>query len=888
MAIEQYTGSTVQQYTGTTVEQYTGTTVDPYSATIIQPYVGRTVTGTGTLTYPSDTSDLWAVNLIAGNTYTFELKTQTGYKGQLVGWLLDPSYKNIAASSILVSGSIFAYTPASNGTYYVDAYSDALNPFTGGYSVNVTGYTPAYTVSSTVRNATSYSLDLTKYTLAGNISAGQSVTGSVNVLNDYGVAPILWGANLQAGHTYQINLRGSGSNALNDPYLYGVLDSSGNLVAGTSNDDVSSTSKDSQVTFVASKTGVYDIFVGGYSTKTGTYTLSLSDKTPGGINLTGAGAVTIPRGSTGSASGRIDTLGNKDDVWAVSVVAGDTYAVNVGTSGTATGQLDWWLYDSTGVALPSSSVTVIGSTAIYTASKSGTIYVELHQNTQEGFLGNYTLNVTDYMPTADVTSTLQKTGTYSVDLAHTTVAGTIASGQSVTGSVNILNDYGTPPVLWAAKLLAGHSYQINLHGAGSGGGTLGDPYLYGILNSSGQLISNISSDDISATNKDSQLNITVNTTGTYDIFLGGHAGSTGTYTLDLIDTTPRSTQQNTVKMIGTLYPSTTGAVRLNGIVSVSGQPYAEAVKVVAGHTYQIDMQGLSTKQGTLVDPVILCVLDDSSQLIANTDNNDVSGTSKDARIVFTASKTGTVYVLHGGAEGGMGTYTLNVIDKTPPASTDPTTQTPTAKGDTPVEYSSEQLELIKLYLAAFLRAPDKGGFEYWSQQIASGKTFSQVSDAIFSLDVVKAIYPDSLSNSDFVTKIYQNVFGKAPDADGLAYWTGMLNNGVHRGQEVSMMINAGLDIPDGIAGKAYIANRYTVAQYQTVKQQSANHEMSPTELANIMKNANEDSSTVYSSQSSTDSSVGTTAATGGGADWGMSQAALDQYAAFNHFMTWNW
>src|SRR5262249_25418214 len=40
----------------------------------------------------------------------------------------------------------------------------------------------------------------------------------------------------------------------------------------------------------------------------------------------------------------------------------------------------------------------------------------------------------------------------------------------------------------------------------------------------------------------------------------------------------------------------------------------------------------------------------------------------------------------------------------------------------------------------------------------------------------------SLTNSQFVTLVYNNVLGRSPDTSGLNYWVGQLNNGESRGQ----------------------------------------------------------------------------------------------------------
>lgn len=125
--------------------------------------------------------------------------------------------------------------------------------------------------------------------------------------------------------------------------------------------------------------------------------------------------------------------------------------------------------------------------------------------------------------------------------------------------------------------------------------------------------------------------------------------------------------------------------------------------------------------------------------------------------------------------------------------------------------TATQTAITKIYLGAFNRAPEKSGLEYWTAEVAGGKTLDQVVDTIFSLSIVKAIYPDSMSNAEFLTAVYTNVFGKAPDADGLTYWNSQLTAGQERGRVVITMIDAGLGTPDGTPGKAFIANRVQAA-----------------------------------------------------------------------------
>ncbi|RJF99321.1 DUF4214 domain-containing protein [Noviherbaspirillum saxi] len=166
--------------------------------------------------------------------------------------------------------------------------------------------------------------------------------------------------------------------------------------------------------------------------------------------------------------------------------------------------------------------------------------------------------------------------------------------------------------------------------------------------------------------------------------------------------------------------------------------------------------------------------------------------------------------------------------------------------------NSTQLELIKLYMASFNRAPEKGGFDYWSGQLAAGKTFAQVVDIVFNLGIVKAIYPDAMPNDAFLTLIYINIFNKLPDDEGLAYWTSQLSGGRSRSSLVLDMINAGLNTPDGTAGKTFIVNRYGVAQHAVEQQLAKGKEISIDTLKVIMGSVSDTSASVAAAKESID------------------------------------
>lgn len=84
-------------------------------------------------------------------------------------------------------------------------------------------------------------------------------------------------------------------------------------------------------------------------------------------------------------------------------------------------------------------------------------------------------------------------------------------------------------------------------------------------------------------------------------------------------------------------------------------------------------------------------------------------------------------------------------------------------------------QVAKLYVATFNRAPDEAGLDYWIDN--SGLTIEQIAQSFFDQAETQATYPAGTSNTTFVTTIYQNLFNRAPDAAGLAYWVAELDAG---------------------------------------------------------------------------------------------------------------
>lgn len=84
-------------------------------------------------------------------------------------------------------------------------------------------------------------------------------------------------------------------------------------------------------------------------------------------------------------------------------------------------------------------------------------------------------------------------------------------------------------------------------------------------------------------------------------------------------------------------------------------------------------------------------------------------------------------------------------------------------------------QAYRLYQAAFDRQPDAGGLGTWINYMDSGHSLVEVSSMFQQSTEFVTKYGTSLSSSDFVTLLYQNVLHRAPDAGGLGTWTNLLD-----------------------------------------------------------------------------------------------------------------
>jgi hypothetical protein len=118
----------------------------------------------------------------------------------------------------------------------------------------------------------------------------------------------------------------------------------------------------------------------------------------------------------------------------------------------------------------------------------------------------------------------------------------------------------------------------------------------------------------------------------------------------------------------------------------------------------------------------------------------------------------------------------------------------------------------EIYIGLLGRAADLEGLNYWADEIDSGKiTIEQVRANIVNEQPEYLVgLGSSATRSILVTKLYNNLFNRDPEPEGLDYWVNGGGKGVNADQLVLALSN-GASVTDRLAldNRADVANSYT-------------------------------------------------------------------------------
>jgi serralysin len=106
----------------------------------------------------------------------------------------------------------------------------------------------------------------------------------------------------------------------------------------------------------------------------------------------------------------------------------------------------------------------------------------------------------------------------------------------------------------------------------------------------------------------------------------------------------------------------------------------------------------------------------------------------------------------------------------------------------------------RIYQAAFNRIPDLGGLGYWMAAMDGGMSLTAVANQFVTSAEFKSIYGNAPTNLQLVTKFYENLLHRAPEAAGRDFWAGVLDRRDASVADVLAAISESQENQDGVIG----------------------------------------------------------------------------------------
>lgn len=136
--------------------------------------------------------------------------------------------------------------------------------------------------------------------------------------------------------------------------------------------------------------------------------------------------------------------------------------------------------------------------------------------------------------------------------------------------------------------------------------------------------------------------------------------------------------------------------------------------------------------------------------------------------------------------------------------------------------TADQLDfLTAVYVGSFNRAPRYEGLKYWAGDLADalqngvevGSAFSWVIANMYQAGTENGEMGSDMNNSEYVTFLYHNALGRAPEQAGHDYWVERLDDGtIPRNVFLHTFLVAALEHPEN-GDATYITSRIEVAQF---------------------------------------------------------------------------
>lgn len=120
--------------------------------------------------------------------------------------------------------------------------------------------------------------------------------------------------------------------------------------------------------------------------------------------------------------------------------------------------------------------------------------------------------------------------------------------------------------------------------------------------------------------------------------------------------------------------------------------------------------------------------------------------------------------------------------------------------------------VTQAYQDILQRAPEQEGLQYWTNQLSTNQLtpeslYQNIAAAAQGADAPNAQrYANALQNRNLVTQAYQDILQRAPEQEGLSYWTGQLNTGALTPETLRQNILASAQGADAAKAQQYAQN----------------------------------------------------------------------------------
>jgi|GEM_PF-2021407 len=146
--------------------------------------------------------------------------------------------------------------------------------------------------------------------------------------------------------------------------------------------------------------------------------------------------------------------------------------------------------------------------------------------------------------------------------------------------------------------------------------------------------------------------------------------------------------------------------------------------------------------------------------------------------------------------------------------------------------TAQQTALIELYVAILDRAPAAPGLNFWAQAlIDNGGDLLYVANEMWNSAGAQADYPAFWTTEQIVEQVFQNVFGRAPLAEGKAFWVAEWNAFGPAQTMLNMIENMNTNTstdPQFLLDKALFDNKVEFGRWYAVDQLLTDPELAKT------------------------------------------------------------